>query len=47
MTIYDRDGLRVDTDEDSVSFFLYDVLKVQMTRDEFESLVDVYFDEDL
>ena len=43
MTIaYNQDDLRMEVDEDSVTLYLYDINRIEMTRYEFEKLMEAY-----
>lgn len=40
--LYNRDDLRMDVDEDSVTLYLYEIKRIEMTRYEFEKLMEAY-----
>lgn len=45
MTVaYNQDDLRMEVDEDSVNLYLYDINRIEMTRYEFEKLMEAYDD---
>ena len=45
MTVaYNQDDLRMEVDEDSVTLYLYEIKRIEMTRDEFENLMEAYDD---
>ncbi len=47
MTIaYNRDDLRMEVDEDSITLYLYDIKRIEMTRYEFEKLMGAYDEQD-
>ena len=39
---YNQDDLRMEVDEDSVTLYLYDIKRIEMTRYEFEKLMEAY-----
>ena len=41
-TLYNQDDLRMEVDEDSVTLYLYDIKRIEMTRYEFEKLMEAY-----
>ena len=41
---YNQDDLRMEVDEDSVTLYLYDIKRIEMTRCEFEKLMEAYDD---
>lgn len=41
-TAYNQGDLRMEVDDDSVTLYLYDIKRVEMTRVEFEKLMEAY-----
>ena len=41
-TLYDREGLRMEVDDESVSLYIENIKRIEMTRDEFENLMEAY-----
>ena len=41
---YNRDDLRMEVDDDSVTLYLYEIKRIEMTRCEFEKLMEAYDD---
>lgn len=45
MTVaYNQDDLRMEVDEDCVTLYLYEIKRIEMTRVEFEKLMEAYDD---
>ena len=43
MTVaYNQNDLRMDVDEDSVTLYLYEIKRIEMSRVEFEKLMEAY-----
>lgn len=40
--VYNQDDLRMDVDEDCVTLYLYEIKLIEMTRYEFEKLMEAY-----
>lgn len=47
MTIlYDREGLRMEVDDESVTLYVENIMRIGMTRSEFEKLMEAYDEKD-
>ena len=41
---YDREGLRMEVDDECVNLYMENIKRIEMTRDEFENLMEAYDD---